>query len=45
MRIAEEFSTIDIAQLGGHPHNAPVSIAGLVTSLRVRQTKKGEEMA
>jgi DNA polymerase III subunit alpha len=45
MRIAEEFSTVDIAQLGGHPHNAPVSIAGLVTSLRVRQTKKGEEMA
>jgi hypothetical protein len=44
MRIAEEFSTIDIAQLGAHPHNAPVSIAGLVTSLRVRQTKKGEEI-
>src|ERR1051326_9189530 len=22
-RIAEEFSTIDIAELGGHPHNAP----------------------
>jgi DNA polymerase-3 subunit alpha len=44
-RIAEEFSTIDIAELGGHPHNAPVTIAGIITTLRVRQTKKGEEMA
>jgi len=44
-RIAEEFSTIEIAELCGHPHNAPVTIAGIVTTLRVRQTKKGEEMA
>ena len=45
LRIAEEFSTIAIAELAGHPHKAPVSIAGLITTLRVRQTKKGEEMA
>ena len=45
MRIAEEFSTIEIAELAGHPHNAPVTIAGIVTTLRVRQTRKGEEMA
>jgi DNA polymerase-3 subunit alpha len=44
-RIAEEFSTIDITELTGHPHNAPVTIAGIITTLRVRQTKKGEEMA
>ena len=44
-RIAEEFSTIDVAELTGHPHNAPVTIAGIITTLRVRQTKKGEEMA
>jgi len=45
LRIAEEFSTIEIAELAGHPHNAPVTIAGIVTTLRVRQTRKGEEMA
>jgi len=45
VRIAEEFSTIEIAELAGHPHNAPVTIAGIVTTLRVRQTRKGEEMA
>jgi hypothetical protein len=33
-----------IAELSGHPHNAPVTVAGIVTTLRVRQTKKGEEM-
>jgi DNA polymerase-3 subunit alpha len=44
-RIAEEFSTIDIAELSGHPHNAPVTVAGIITTLRVRQTKKGQEMA
>jgi DNA polymerase III subunit alpha len=45
LRVAEEFSTIEIAELADHPHNAPVTIAGIITTLRVRQTKKGEEMA
>ena len=45
LRIAEEFSTIDIATLAGQPHNAVVAIAGIVTTLRIRQTKKGEQMA
>jgi DNA polymerase-3 subunit alpha len=44
-RVAEEFSTADIVELIGLPHNAPVTIAGIVTTLRVRQTRKGEEMA
>jgi DNA polymerase-3 subunit alpha len=45
LRIAEEFSTMDIAALAGQPHNAVVAIAGVVTTLRIRQTKKGEQMA
>ena len=45
LRIAEEFSTIDIAALAGQPHNTVVAIAGVVTTLRIRQTKKGEQMA
>jgi DNA polymerase-3 subunit alpha len=45
LRIAEEFSTLDIATLAGHHHNTVVSIAGLITTLRIRQTKKGEQMA
>jgi len=45
LRIAEEFSTMDIAALAGQPHNTVVSIAGVVTTLRIRQTKKGEQMA
>ena len=45
LRVAEEFSTLAIAELVDHPHHAPVSIAGIVTTLRVRQTRKGEEMA
>jgi DNA polymerase-3 subunit alpha len=45
LRIAEEFSATDIAELSGHPHNAVLSIAGVVTTLRIRQTKKGEQMA
>jgi DNA polymerase-3 subunit alpha len=44
-RIAEEFSTLDIVELGGQPHNALVAIAGVVTTLRIRQTRKGEQMA
>jgi DNA polymerase-3 subunit alpha len=45
LRIAEEFSTLDIAGLAGQQHNTVVSIAGLITTLRIRQTKKGEQMA
>jgi DNA polymerase III subunit alpha len=45
LRIAEEFSTIDVAALAGEPHNTVVAIAGIVTTLRIRQTKKGEQMA
>jgi DNA polymerase-3 subunit alpha len=45
LRIAEEFSTLDIAALAGQQHNAVVSIAGVITTLRIRQTKKGEQMA
>jgi DNA polymerase-3 subunit alpha len=44
-RIAEEFSTLDIVELGGQPHNTVVAIAGVVTTLRIRQTKRGEQMA
>jgi DNA polymerase III alpha subunit len=42
--IAGEFSTIDTAALAGQPHNTMVAIAGVVTTLRIRQTKKGEQM-
>jgi DNA polymerase-3 subunit alpha len=45
LRIAEEFSTLEIAALADHPHHAPVTIAGIITTLRIRQTRKGEEMA
>jgi len=45
LRIAEEFSTLDIAALAGQQHNTVVSIAGVITTLRIRQTKKGEQMA
>ncbi|MBV9600975.1 MAG: exodeoxyribonuclease VII large subunit [Chloroflexi bacterium] len=45
LRIAEEISTIDIAALAGQPHNTLVAVAGVVTTLRIRQTKKGEQMA
>ena len=36
---------MDIAALAGQPHNAVVAIAGVVTTVRIRQTKKGEQMA
>jgi DNA polymerase III alpha subunit len=45
LRISEEFSTLDIAALAGQQHNTVVSIAGVITTLRIRQTKKGEQMA
>lgn len=44
-RVSPIESASAATQLSGHPHNAPVTIAGIITTLRVRQTKKGEEMA
>jgi hypothetical protein len=41
LRISEDFSTLDIAALARQQHNAVVSIAGVITTLRIRQTKKG----
>ncbi|MBV9170016.1 MAG: hypothetical protein JOZ81_08025 [Chloroflexi bacterium] len=43
-RLAEEFGTVAIAELVDYPDKAPVSLAGIVTTL-VRTTKKGEPMA
>ena len=36
---------VSIAELVDYPDKAPVSVAGIVTTLRVRTTKKGEAMA
>jgi hypothetical protein len=36
----KEFSTIDIAALAGQPHNTVVAIAGVVTTLRIRQRRR-----
>jgi len=44
-RLAEEFGVVSIAELADYPDKAPVSVAGIVTTLRVRTTKKGEAMA
>jgi DNA polymerase-3 subunit alpha len=44
-RLAEEFSVTNIAELVDYPDKAPASIAGIVTNLRVRNTRKGEKMA
>jgi DNA polymerase III subunit alpha len=44
-RLAEEFGVVSIAELVDYPDKAPVSVAGIVTTLRVRTTKKGEAMA
>jgi DNA polymerase-3 subunit alpha len=44
-RLAEEFGVTSIAELVDHPDRAAVSLAGIVTTLRVRTTKKGEPMA
>jgi DNA polymerase III alpha subunit len=44
-RLTEEFSVTNIAELVDHPDKAPASIAGIVTNLRVRNTRKGEKMA
>jgi len=40
-----EFSITHIAELVDHLDKAPASIAGIVTNLRVRNTRKGERMA
>jgi len=44
-RLAEEFGAVSIAELVDYPDRAPISVAGIVTTLRVRTTKKGEPMA
>ena len=44
-RLAEEFGVVSIAELVDYPDKAPISVAGIVTTLRVRTTKKGEPMA
>jgi DNA polymerase-3 subunit alpha len=44
-RLAEEFGVVSMAELVDYADKAPVSIAGIVTTLRVRTTKKGEQMA
>ena len=44
-RLAEEFGVVSIAELTDYADRAPISVAGIVTSLRVRTTKKSEQMA
>ena len=44
-RLVEEFGVAPIAELVDLPDRAPASVAGIVTALRVRTTKKGERMA
>jgi DNA polymerase-3 subunit alpha len=44
-RLAEEFSVTRIAELVDYPDKAPASVSGVVTNLRVRNTRKGEKMA
>ena len=44
-RLAEEFGAVAIAELVDYADKAPVSVAGIVTTLRVRTTKNGEPMA
>jgi DNA polymerase III alpha subunit len=43
-RLVEEFGVAPIAELVDLPDRAPASVAGIVTALRVRTTKKGERM-
>jgi len=43
--LAEEFGAVAIAELVDYPAKAPVSVASFVTTLRVRPTRKGEQMA
>jgi DNA polymerase-3 subunit alpha len=44
-RLSEEFGVAPIAELVDLPDRAPAVLAGIVTALRVRTTKKGERMA
>ena len=44
-RLAEEFTVTSIAELVDYPDTAPASVAGIVTNLRLRTTRKGEKMA
>jgi DNA polymerase-3 subunit alpha len=44
-RLAEEFGVTSIAELVDYPDKAPVSLAGIVTALRLRTTRKGQPMA
>jgi DNA polymerase-3 subunit alpha len=44
-RLAEEYSVTNIAELVDYPDKAPASISGIVTNLRIRNTRKGEKMA
>src|SRR5207253_8384421 len=44
-QLAEEFGVVSIAELTDYADRAPISVAGIVTSLRVRTTKKSEQMA
>jgi DNA polymerase III alpha subunit len=43
--LTNEFSVTSIAELVGYADKAPASISGIVTNLRVRNTRKGEKMA
>jgi DNA polymerase-3 subunit alpha len=44
-RLADEYSVTNIAELVDYPDKAPASISGIVTNLRIRNTRKGERMA
>ncbi len=44
-RLTEEFGVTSIAELVDYPDRATVSVGGVVTTLRLRLTRKGEKMA
>ncbi len=44
-RLTEEFGVTRIAELVDHPDHASASVGAVVTSLRLRLTRKGEKMA
>jgi DNA polymerase-3 subunit alpha len=43
--LTEEFGVTSIAELVDYPDKAPASVGAIVTNLRLRLTKKGEQMA
>jgi DNA polymerase-3 subunit alpha len=43
--LTEEFGVTSIAELVDYPDKAPASVGAIVTNLRLRMTKKGEQMA